>query len=326
MATVLCHGLPSSFVDPLQKAELPSLQALPVTLRLKMSSQKPPADHGGWSFLQYSFSFSDNLQQESTAIKDVYGPPPARQSSSTVRLSERSLQLCTENLGSETGTDVSEGDSIFSYVRNSKSPTVSPTAVTGQRSGGRKVNPPREIPPPLTTLRGAETLHVRVHRQEGRLVINSVKPTPKSPGRFQAERVDGRLRLSLIVSAEGHIPDTDTPESCDRQGSDSDKLQESEPDVEDQNPPARTDARFVQETNGKGHSLEGEHLSSKEHKESLPAGEEDRQDHQGGEDMTTEKLIQRPTIRIRCNEEEKDHHNHQNKMLHSWEPLWVATS
>ncbi|KAK4773193.1 hypothetical protein SAY87_028212 [Trapa incisa] len=332
MATVLCGGLPSSLVDPLPKAELPSLQPLPVMLRLKVPSQRLPADHGGWNFLQYSFAFADNLPQESAVKKDAYAPPPVWQSSPTVRLSERSLQLCTENLGSETGTDVSEGDSIFSYVRNSEIPTVCPTAATRQRSGGRKVNPVRQIPPPLTTLRGAECLHVRIHRQEGRLVINSVKPPPKSPGRFHAERVDGRLRLSLI-RAEDHFPGIDTPESRDRrQGYDGDKQLESQHDVKDQNPPARTDAGCIQQTTGKRYRADSEHYSDK-HEDSLPAGEEDPQDHQGGEDKT-EKLIQRSIVRIRCNDEENDHHHnhhhhhsHQNKMLRScWEPLWVATS
>lgn len=198
MAAAVCLGLHSSFTDPLQKVE--GLAPLPASLRLRLSLPES-ADPAGWGFLQRSLS-SNNCPQESSAAvgeKDAYALSPVRQP--PPKLSHRSLQLCTENLGSETGTEVIDGDGILSHVRISEFPGRSPTtSFPRQPSSGRKANRPREIPPPLTTLRGAGTFLVRAHREKGRLVINAVRSAPRRPS-FRAERIDGRLRLSLNGAA-----------------------------------------------------------------------------------------------------------------------------
>ncbi|OWM74218.1 hypothetical protein CDL15_Pgr008531 [Punica granatum] len=331
MATVVCQGLHSSLVDLPQKADPPLPLPPSMTLRLKLAPAKP-ADLGGWSFLQYSLdSGTDNSpRQDQSAAKaavsekDGYAPPPAREP--LVKLSDRSLQLCTENLGSETGTDVSEEDNIFSNVRNSEIPIKSPTAMTRQPSGGRKVNPPREIPPPLTTMRGAETLQVQAHREEGRLIINAVKSPPRRP-RFVAERTDGRLRLSLL---RAEIPDTDkdSPHLCHQEVIN--EFQESESSVgDDQNHPPSIDTELsngpverVCLSNETGEVIELSSINM----ESFSFEKEDPREDE--EIITTGKFVQRSIIRIRCNEGEHDHcrHHHQSMILLNWEPLWVATS
>ncbi|KAK4755739.1 hypothetical protein SAY87_009496 [Trapa incisa] len=48
-------------------------------------------------------------------------------------------------------------------------------------------------------MRGAETLHVTAHRVKGRLMISAVRSPPPQRAIFRAERVDGRLRLSLLA-------------------------------------------------------------------------------------------------------------------------------
>jgi hypothetical protein len=57
----------------------------------------------------------------------------------------------------------------------------------------------QNFPPPLTTIRGSESLRVRPHREDGRLVIEVTK-VPPSTSCFQADRSNGRLRLSFSTN------------------------------------------------------------------------------------------------------------------------------
>ncbi|CAK9151065.1 unnamed protein product [Ilex paraguariensis] len=149
-------------------------------------------DSGGWSFLQAL----TNKPFNSTELVDtqkVYVHPLVKRSSST--LSTKSLDMCTESLGSETGSEVSESIDEFSSLswegpnfgalQRSKSPEFS-----------KKLNGSGTFPPPLTSISGSDCVRVRPHREDGRLVIKAVT-VPSSNTNFQAERVNGRLRLSL---------------------------------------------------------------------------------------------------------------------------------
>ncbi|XP_059302446.1 protein FANTASTIC FOUR 3-like [Lycium ferocissimum] len=155
-----------------------------------------------WSSLQ---SLSTNSKEK----ENTYVHPLSKRHSSSSRLSEKSLALCTENLGSETGTDQTIESSIFSFSshesKTEKSPTLIPktdTQVESPSSNYSKVithntESCRKLPPPLTTLRGSNSLHVRPHREGGRLVIEAVE-APKMRTYFQAERSNGRLRLCFF--------------------------------------------------------------------------------------------------------------------------------
>lgn len=163
-------------------------------------SNKTDLSCGGWSFLQALSNVSHGDNKES-----IYVHPQTKRSS--LILSEKSLQLCTENLGSETGTDIVENgidllssSSSSSLESNTESAGDSPTreeikAARGVFGGKR--NKRRDFPPPLTTIRGLESLRVRPHREEGRLVIKAVR-VPPSASCFKAERSHGRLRLHLL--------------------------------------------------------------------------------------------------------------------------------
>ena len=71
---------------------------------------------GGWSILQ--------------ALSGLDGRPPAKQYSPTMALSWKSLEMCTESLGSETGNDGSdEKITLFSSETE-----VSPSSVSGEKS------------------------------------------------------------------------------------------------------------------------------------------------------------------------------------------------
>ncbi|KAG9457204.1 hypothetical protein H6P81_001712 [Aristolochia fimbriata] len=136
-----------------------------------------------------------------------YVPPLKKRSSSS--LSQKSLEICTESLGSETGSDGFSSD--FDCYSSSeeedeqqqqqqtlvKEIPVLPKCVFSAPSSRRC--PPRSFPPPLPSISrrdGAPRIHMRPHRKDGRLVLEAV-PVP-TQNCLHAERQDGRLLLTLI--------------------------------------------------------------------------------------------------------------------------------
>ncbi|KAJ8558023.1 hypothetical protein K7X08_004789 [Anisodus acutangulus] len=156
-----------------------------------------------WSSLR---SLSTNSKEK----ENSYVHPLSKQPHSSSRLSEKSLALCTENLGSETGTDQIIERSIFSLSSHESKTEQSPSLI---RKNDTRVESPssnynkvityntescRKFPPPLTTLRGSNSLQVRPHREGGRLVIKAIE-APRVHTYFQAERSNGRLRLRFMT-------------------------------------------------------------------------------------------------------------------------------
>ncbi|OMP09077.1 hypothetical protein COLO4_05832 [Corchorus olitorius] len=264
-------------------------------------------DMGGWSFLQLlangSQSSKEVVEKEST-----YVHPLVKRSLST--LSEKSLELCTENLGNETGSDILE-DSIFALSSSDSEGGNSPTRKqrkSRQLLGAKKAN----FPPPLTTISGSESLRVRPHREDGRLVIRAVK-APSVNTLFHAERSNGRLRLCLLK---------DSTPSFDREEETADK--ESEVSSE-----GNKEEEFENDSN----SCETEEEQEDDEGEGGGGGEEEEEYttaylEEGTDGKRTDveaemgiKKLQRP-CRGRC----KGSHEHENRGLLNWEPFWVATS
>ncbi|XP_031097654.1 protein FANTASTIC FOUR 1 [Ipomoea triloba] len=212
----------------LQSCFEPQIFEITATLKLKVPPSSPPCQ-GGWSILQ---SLSGIISKDAAAWEKeaAYVHPLARRSaSSSARLSEKSLALCTEALGSETGTDMIESSSIFSSAALIASPAPTsrlaspePTSrqeesltssqqiesrnVTSSAGAYRSMNHNsnrnsrnnNNFPPPLTTISGgANSLRVKPHREGGRLIIRAVE-TPSKRTYLQAERSNGRLRLSFF--------------------------------------------------------------------------------------------------------------------------------
>lgn len=152
-------------------------------------------DLGGWNWLQ---SLSNSTPKKPLDSASFYP---------SLKLSQKSLELCTENLGSETGSDDSSDINIFSFTsletRSAKSTTTT-TATTrrtqGQISSAKKANT-RSFPPPLTTISGSNSLQVRPHREGGRLIIEAVE-APCNRTCFEAERSNGRLQLKFLKNCE----------------------------------------------------------------------------------------------------------------------------
>ncbi|QCE08368.1 protein FANTASTIC FOUR 3-like [Vigna unguiculata] len=219
MAAIVCHGLQSHS----QLAE-----SIALKLRLPASKPNPPQffkssfwdsnsnsnstfkphteennnstprtpsnPTSSWTFLEALSNVSKQPSQEQT----TYVHPHQKRSSLT--LSPRSLQLCTENLGNESGSDSDESSidmlSAVSTISGTREQTQE--GQTRQLSTARKAKA-QNFPPPLTTIRGSEPLRVRPHRENGRLVIEVTK-VPPSPLCFKAERSHGRLRLCFLTN------------------------------------------------------------------------------------------------------------------------------
>lgn len=144
---------------------------------LQSQNQKKRNNIGdGWSLIQHDLS---NPKKEE---KQVYVHPLVKRRSNS--LSIKSLEMCTESLGSETGSDISEtieesGNNNYSS-KCGKKHTTNKTVVA-------------HFPPPLTSING---LRVRPHREGDRLILKATTITAPKPC-FKAERLDGRLRLSF---------------------------------------------------------------------------------------------------------------------------------
>ncbi|GFZ13631.1 FANTASTIC four-like protein [Actinidia rufa] len=118
------------------------------------------------SFIQSPTNISHNQNELMTEKEKVYVHPLSRRSSSPT-LSKKSLEMCTESLGCETGSDSSERSDEFSLISSK------------------------------TSISDSDCFRVRHHREGGRLVIKAVTIS-SSNSYFQAERVDGRLRFCLV--------------------------------------------------------------------------------------------------------------------------------
>nr|GLL41780.1 protein FANTASTIC FOUR 3-like [Ipomoea trifida] len=162
------------------------------TLKLKLSSPRC-IDLGGWGFLQSLPNTSTEKGKQPT-----YVHPLSKQYSSYYgsKLSEASLKLCTENLGSETGTDIAD-TAIFSSDFLPESSSALPRQVAAPRNRKKVKGKPKNLPPPLTTLIAPNSLQVRSRREGGRLIIVAIEGPPKHAF-FKAERSHGRLRLSFL--------------------------------------------------------------------------------------------------------------------------------
>ncbi|CAK8573755.1 unnamed protein product [Lathyrus sativus] len=151
-------------------------------------------NNGGWNFVDALSNISQNTSMKETTTTPAYVHPQQKRSS--LVLSPKSLELCTENLGNESGTDIVENDMLLSLM--GKTEEREPCR---QVLGGSKKAKTQNFPPPLTTIRGSESLRVRPHREDGRLVIEFTKVPPRTSC-FEAERSHGRLRLCFSTNQE----------------------------------------------------------------------------------------------------------------------------
>ncbi|KAM7521586.1 hypothetical protein LguiA_011488 [Lonicera macranthoides] len=144
-------------------------------------------ESGGWSFIQSLTNSTPQLSKEESDQK-VYVHPLDKTSSTTLSL--KSLEMCTERLGSESGSDISESSDEFSSL-SWEGKKIKRLELT------KKPSLSASFPPPLTSISGSRSVRVRPHREDGRLVIRA-ENVSSSSSCFQADRTNGRLRLSFL--------------------------------------------------------------------------------------------------------------------------------
>ncbi|CAN0886925.1 Protein FANTASTIC FOUR 3 [Linum grandiflorum] len=260
MATIVYQGLQSCLESQILESR---------TLRLRLSAPKPQFPNSFELSVKPCFppeeklirsQKSDNnaavvdnsggwesIQSLSTNTSQLLRPASYYTQRSISALSDKSLELCTENLGSETGSDdVTSVESLFSPswwgsesggvqsvsspatesgsapatvevydCSNTKPKTRSKSAYSARRKSAA------DFPPPLTTMSGPELIRVRPHREGGRLVMEAVK-SHSAPSCFKAERIDGRLRLRVVVEIDVAVNEN----ACESAGVTADNAEE----------------------------------------------------------------------------------------------------
>lgn len=137
-----------------------------------------------------------NYQDSSKESPPPYVHPLVKRSASS--LSQKSLEICTENLGSETGSDVfsdpgPDPPKTENYCQEKVSKSFGDINVVKYKTVS-----PRPLPPPISSIGGGNgnSLRMHCHRQNGRLILEAVSIPSKNC--FRASRHEGRLLLTLI--------------------------------------------------------------------------------------------------------------------------------
>ncbi|OMP03346.1 hypothetical protein CCACVL1_02472 [Corchorus capsularis] len=164
-------------------------------------------------------------EESSKSLPPPYIHPLVKRSASS--LSEKSLEICTESLGSETGSDgfssyppsetgdmeedTKEEDQQLQQLQHQKPESLitsfdaeEPRIVKYDVS--KKLSSNRSFPPPIPSLssRDGASLRMKTHRDNGRLVLEAV--SVPSQNNFLAQRQDGRLSLPMRPRVARLIP------------------------------------------------------------------------------------------------------------------------
>ncbi|KAH0747792.1 hypothetical protein KY290_027024 [Solanum tuberosum] len=144
-------------------------------------------DVSSWSFIQILNNPSTYHHQldYKEDDNDVYIHHSTQLSS--LVMSTKSLEMCTESLGNETGcyfNESMEERDISHGVQRSKC-----------REFKKRIKRTVNFPPPLTSISGNARVRIRSHREGGHLVLRAVSIHACS-SYFKAERANGTLTLS----------------------------------------------------------------------------------------------------------------------------------
>ncbi|XP_019448885.1 PREDICTED: protein FAF-like, chloroplastic isoform X4 [Lupinus angustifolius] len=208
----IADSLSSSSSEDEAEAERERLEIWSSIQRNKKEEQKK-AGPGAFDMWNSLMSLKDNNEISKSLPVSPYIHPLVKRTKSC--LSEKSLEICTENLGSETGSD----GLLSSYPSETEEEkeehhqqqqqvqekeeklTIEETKYNfgGSAAAIKKYYPSyRSFPPPLSSL--SSSLHMRTHRGNGRLVLEAV--SAPSNNNFCVQRQDGRLVLTLANHEE----------------------------------------------------------------------------------------------------------------------------
>ncbi|PIA54309.1 hypothetical protein AQUCO_00900685v1 [Aquilegia coerulea] len=185
--------------------------------------EEPPGQSDIWS--------SIITQKSSSIAADAtpYVHPLAKRARS---LSQQSLEICTESLGSETGSDGfssappsetsdDEDEEVEQVVEVKEIPVVNKQESSGvviHNSYAIRKSLSRSFPPPLPSL-SQSGLHMRSHRVDGRLVVEAIPTHPPTQNYFQAQREGGRLLLTLANPKSNDLTNTENTKEVTEEAS-----------------------------------------------------------------------------------------------------------
>ncbi|KAI3936504.1 hypothetical protein MKW92_022339 [Papaver armeniacum] len=165
----------------------------------KNDLSQQPAQFDIWSSIQI---------QKPSSLPPPYVHPLIKSKSC---LSLKSLEICTENLCSESGSDghtppaISLSDTEEELIEEEAIQEVVVVKVDVKKlvlnyiKKSSSLVIPRSFPPPLNSLsRPGGGIQMNTHRKDGRLVIEAV-PIPASQNYFSAQRQGGRLVLTFTT-------------------------------------------------------------------------------------------------------------------------------
>lgn len=150
------------------------------------------ADMGGWSFLQSLCEAKGIVRNREVETKKPDYVYPTDQKLSVAKLS---LEMCTESLGTESGSET--GGEISLLAQEATSIPMIPLTFNPQEETYSTVRE-NSFPPPLKSVKGFNhSRMVKSYTEDGRLVVQAIRVC--SPPRcFVSERCEGRLRLCLL--------------------------------------------------------------------------------------------------------------------------------
>ncbi|XP_006298092.2 protein FANTASTIC FOUR 4 [Capsella rubella] len=165
---------------------------------LSTPGPNPGSNSVSWSFLESLSNSSSNDEEKKTL--SLFQSPSSRRT-----LSDESLALCTESLGSETGSDIiHEDEYLFSVSSESQTVETRTASATSRPSRqDKRRNAMASLPPPLTSMSGFDCIEVKSHRENGRLVMTAAKPPPRN--RCLQDRSNGCVRLAILIGSDDHI-------------------------------------------------------------------------------------------------------------------------
>ncbi|XP_027346251.1 protein FAF-like, chloroplastic [Abrus precatorius] len=189
------------------EAERERLEIWSSIQRNKKEEQEKGGPFDTWSSI-VSLKANDEISKSLPVTPYVH--PLVKRSKSS--LSEKSLEICTESLGSETGSDGLFSSSPSSETGDMEEEEEKVTYEEQQQqeeelqvpkynyaaTATKKLSTPRSFPPPLPSLSHHQTspsLHMRSHRDNGRLVLQAV--SVPSLNNFNVQRQEGRLVLTF---------------------------------------------------------------------------------------------------------------------------------
>uniref|UniRef100_A0A803NAX0 FAF domain-containing protein n=1 Tax=Chenopodium quinoa TaxID=63459 RepID=A0A803NAX0_CHEQI len=292
MSTSVCQGMQTQFDPWLAEPRIIGFKLSQPASKISLSTKTSRnGDLGGWSFLQTLTNpthISETVKEGDKDKEKEYIHPLVKKSASV--LSEKSLEMCTESLGSETGSIISDsGDELISssFVSEfEKSPRMSCVTMIKERSTSSS-----SFPPPISTFRSGCSggFQVESQRQDGRLVIKAVS-VGTSQGCFKAERTNGRLTLRFLDNSCG------AEDECNRESSQGDEFYDGN-------------------DNNEGNANDDEYI--------VNDGQLYNEMEESSGNVVDEVESSNFSRRSRCNEEGAAR---MCKELQNWEPFLVASS